>query len=80
VRLCSAGQGDALGSEAVVFGELEVHGRRRAVHVPVLGEGEAAQLGAQHGERDIFEVRVGAVGAARSVSGCLVQRPKAVTL
>jgi hypothetical protein len=72
VRLRSAREGDALGGEAVVFGELEVHGRRRSVHVPVLGEGEAAQLGAQHGERDIFEVRIGAVGAARSVSGCLV--------
>jgi len=47
----------------VVFGELQVDGRCLAVEVAVLGEVEVAQLGAEHGEHDIFEVRVGAIGA-----------------
>jgi hypothetical protein len=69
VRLCSAWQGDAFRREALIFGELEVYRRCRPVHVPVLGEGKTAQLGAEHGERDIFEVFVGAIRPAEERSG-----------
>jgi hypothetical protein len=72
VRLCAAGQGDAFGREALVFGELEIHRRGRPVHVPVLGQGEAAQLGAEHGERDIFEVLVRAIGPAGGGGQCML--------
>ena len=61
VRLGATGQCDALGLELVVFGEFEVDWRCGAVQVPVLGEVEVAQLGAEHGEHDIFEVGVGAI-------------------
>jgi hypothetical protein len=69
VRLCFTGEVDALRREALVFGKLEVYRRCRPVHVPVLGEGKATQLGAEHGERDIFEVVVGAIGPAEERNG-----------
>ena len=63
MRLLAEWEGDALGGEFVVFGVLEVDGRGSAIHVAVGSEVEVAQLGAEHGEHDILEVGVGAIGA-----------------
>ena len=63
MRLRSARQCYALWREAVVLRELEVDGRSRPIHVPVLGKIEVAQLGAEHGEHDILEVCIGAIGS-----------------
>jgi len=63
MRLGTAWQSDALWSEAIVFGVLEICRCCRYVHVAVLGEVEVPELGAEHGEHDIFEVCIRAIGA-----------------
>lgn len=62
MRLRSARKCDAFWGEAVVLCILQVYRSCRSVHVPVLGQVEVAQLGAEHGKHDIFEVCVGAIG------------------
>jgi len=51
---------DALGSEAAVFGKLEVDVGSATAKVTILSEGAAPQLRPCHGEDDIFEVGVSA--------------------
>tara|TARA_R110002003_G_scaffold388_4_gene19319 strand:+ start:2105 stop:2374 length:270 start_codon:yes stop_codon:yes gene_type:complete len=74
VGLCATRQHYALRCEAIVFRKLQIYRGRGAVHIAILGEVEVAELGAEHGEHDVLEVRIRAIGAfeggRKSTTGC----------